>query len=539
VRAFIRAAQAVALLVGFYVMGFVVLAGLVVLDVVLFRLGNNGQAALRITSVFTTVVLMAMVQGAVAAIRIRKSNGSGVAVAADAEPELWERVQRLARAVGTRAPDEIRIDSEVGAAVWEHGHLFGLLPGKRRMVIGAPLLLALTPAQLDAVLAHEFGHYCNSDTRLGPVVGRGRVSVLTALRAAERAAYGIPKHDGRRRFASPFAGGSPALFRGYAHIFFTLTEATSRQQEYAADLISARIAGSRNAAAALAELPAISAAYRFYLERYALSGLSLGLLPEPAQVIGGFGALLADPQRAQEIDAVRRNPPDEKPGRFDTHPPLSARIAALRALPDEEGAAETVTETESEKVTASKPGLGPGLSGERAVGILRDRHSILAAAGAAMLGDRAAGTRSVAWDGLIDAVAADQAERAAGPLQEAVRAVTALAAPTTRDLLDAVDAGGLEQILHRLPASDPAQPATGPAAREFAKTALARLLPDWVLAELAERERVSWTHSWSRFAELQAPAGLIPALEEAVDALVALKPDTAPLRTILEGRMAA
>ena len=516
-RASFRAAQAVALLVGFYLMGLALIAGLVVLDVLLVRLGDKGQTALRFTSVFTFAVLMAMGRGAGAAIRIRERNAPGVAVAPDAEPELWERVQRLATAVGTRGPDEIRIDSEVGAAVWEHGHLLGLLPGKRRMIIGAPLLLALTPVQLDAVLAHEFGHYRNSDTRLGPVVGRGRVSVLAALRAAERAAYGIPKIKGRRRFTSPFTSGTPVVFRGYAHMFFSLTETTSRQQEYAADLISARIAGAQNAAAALAELPAISAAYRFYLERYALSGLNLRLLPEPSQVIGGFGALLADPQRAREIDAVRRNPPDEKPGRYDTHPPLSARIAALRALPDEGHAAGTAP------------------SGERAVGILRDRQSILAAVGAVMLGARAAGTRRVGWDDLIDAVTADQAERAAASLRDAVRAVTAVAAPMTRDLLDAVDAGGLRQILQRLPASDAAWTASGPAAREFAKTTLARLLPDWVLAELAERKQVFWTHSWSRFADLRAPAGLIPALEEAVEALVAPRPDTAPLRKILEG----
>jgi Zn-dependent protease with chaperone function len=506
----------VALLLGFYVMGFGLLAGLVVLDVVLYRLNNTGQAVLRL-SAFEGIVLIAMVHGVGAAIKPGGKDGPGVAITPDAEPELWERVRRVAGAVGTRGPDGIRIDSSCSAAVWEHGHMLGLLPGKRRMVIGAPLLLALSPSQLDAVLAHEFGHYTNSDTRLGPVVGRGRVSVLAALRTAERAAYADPRVKMRWRYRAPGGRFVPIVFRGYAHMFFSLTEATSRRQEYAADLISARIAGRENIAAALAELPALSAAFRFYVERYVLSGLQLGLLPEPEQVIGGFSALLADPQRAREIDEVRRNPPDEKPGPYDTHPPLSARIAALRALPDDGHTA---------MFSAS----------ERAVEMLRDRRSVLAAVGAMMLGERATGATAAGWDHLIDAVTTDQAERAAAPLQEAVMAVTGVAAPTPRDLLDAIDAGVFEQILNRLPPPDPALRETGPAARELAKSALARLLPDWVLAELAEREEVSWTHSWSRFADLQAPAGLITALEEAVDALVDLKPDTAPLRTILERR---
>jgi Zn-dependent protease with chaperone function len=520
VHASVRAAQAVALLIGFYVIGFCVLAGLVVLDIILFRLGDTGQQLLRFTLLFTLTVFFTVVRGALAAIRIGKTSGPGVTVAVDAEPALWERVRRVARAVGTRGPDEIRIDSEVGAAVWEHGHLLGLLPGKRRMVIGAPLLLALSPTQLDAVLAHEFGHYSNSDTRLGALAGRGRVSVMATLRVAERVAYGSPQTKGERRFRLPWALWIPVVFRTYAHMFLSLTEATSRQQEYAADLISARIAGRENTAAALAELPAISAAYRFYLDRYALSGLCLGLLPEPPQVIGGFSGLLSDPRRAREIDAVRRNPPDERPGRYDTHPPLSARIAALRALPDDGRTA------------------GPSAD-ERAAAILKDQSGIFAAVGAAMLGDQATGVTRVDWDELIEAVAIHQARQAAAPLQEAVTAVTAVATPTPLVLLDAIDTGGLGQILRRLPASDPAHRTTGPVARELAKSTLARLLPDWVLADLGERREVSWTHCWSQFAELQAPAGLIATLDEAVDALVALKPDTAPLRKLLEARQTA
>jgi hypothetical protein len=41
----------------------------------------------------------------------------GVIITPEQAPRLWEEVRTLARAAGTRAPDEIRVVAEVNAAV--------------------------------------------------------------------------------------------------------------------------------------------------------------------------------------------------------------------------------------------------------------------------------------------------------------------------------------------------------------------------------------------------------------------------------------
>src|SRR5262249_25010290 len=145
-------------------------------------------------------------------------------------------------------PVEIRLDGDVNAGVWEDAHLLGIIPGKRRMVIGLPLMLALTPAQFDAVIAHEIGHYSSGHTKVRPLVGRARASVISPPRAA---------HSGRGTRHLPGADMFQAIFSWYAKRVLSVTEAASREQEYAADRVAADIAGHANAAAALQELPVI------------------------------------------------------------------------------------------------------------------------------------------------------------------------------------------------------------------------------------------------------------------------------------------
>ena len=363
---------------------------------------------------------------------------------------------------------------------------------------------------MDAVIAHELGHYGNYDTRLGPVVNRGRAGILTALRAAERS---VPVVSASRaphtRYAPQGWWYLVLALRVYAHVFFSLTQATSRAQEYAADRASARVSGRDNTVSALAEIPVVASAYRFYLDNYVFWGLPLGLVPEPEQVIGGFSCLIADPQRADWFERLRSTAATAgKTGRFDSHPPLSDRLAALRALPGGDRRPD-------------------GPDGRRAVELLRDQRAVLVAAGEQILGPAAAGKTPVDWESLADTAMFHHTDRAAAPLIDAVAAVTGGSAPTPESLLDAVDAGRLAEILDRL--------ATSGTTSQDTATVLVRPLRAWILMRLAERGLVRWVHSWSRPAVLQAPPGLPAALDAALAVLLGPEPDTAPLRAVLSG----
>ena len=99
------------------------------------------------------------------------------AVSRDEDPgRLWDRVDCLARRVGTRPPAELRLTAEPNAGVVEETRWLGLIPITRRMYLGIPLLYALPPGQLDAVICHELGHYSRGHTRAGAVCYRAHVA---------------------------------------------------------------------------------------------------------------------------------------------------------------------------------------------------------------------------------------------------------------------------------------------------------------------------------------------------------------------------
>jgi Zn-dependent protease with chaperone function len=512
-RTFGRALQIVALLLGFYVLCALLIIVLIILDVLAAdNIGNvpGGGRLVVILVIATVSAIIIVIRGVFVSTRVKRKDLPGVVVPPAAEPVLWQHVRNLAAAAGTRPPAEIRLVTDVNAAVLEHAHLFGLLPGKRRMLIGVPFLLALPLPQFDAVIGHELGHYSGRDVRLGPLTARAREGVTGALRAVAG--------NGTKRGAMSRMPGSDifaAIFRAYASLVFTQTFATSRRQEFAADRFAASIAGRANAAIAIGDIPVIHAAYVFYLNRYVTAGLPLGFAPPPAEIIGGFRYLVEDPTRMAEIAELRENPRPEKTHKWDSHPPISERVAAIMALPDDGRPVDT--------------------SGHRAIELLANPAVPLAALGITLLGDKAAGKTAVDWETAAAHVGAHALHERSRLIVDIVRITIGRPARLT-DFLDLVDAGRLDEMLSQIPRSEAAKKvnATGRAAREFSKTQLASMLDAWARLELIGSGRARIRHSWSdTLGRLDAAPGTLAGLSAGIDAVLATYPMTAPLRAAL------
>jgi Zn-dependent protease with chaperone function len=523
-RTFARALQIVALLLGFYALCVLLIAGLIVLDVLAVKASDHVPGLGRFVAVLVVATIGACVivlRGVFVSTRVRRRHLPGIVVSRTDEPALWQRVVDLARAAGTRPPREIRLAPDVNAAVMENAHLVGLLPGKRRMIIGVPLLLSLPLPQFDAVIGHELGHYSGRDVRLGPLTARTRQSVLSALRAVHGKKK-APKKPGKRQYRLRWPGHQvfAAIFTAYANLVFTATYAAGRRQELAADRFAVSIAGRENAAAALREIPVIDASYDFYLDRYVGAGLAVGLLPPPSQVLGGFGDFIGDPRRSSEMSELRDAPREETAHKYDSHPPTSERVAAILALPDD--------------------GRGLDESAVRAVSLLADPDRVLTAVGVSLLGDQAAGKTTADWETIARAVGVTSAKERARPLVDVVGSLIGRP-PRVADLLDLVDAGRLDEVLDKIPPSEAARrtKATGRAAREFAKTALGSMLGGWAVTDLIQGGRVSIRHDWSQVSgEPVMPDGLGEALDKGIEAVIAMDPEAAPLREALAEREA-
>jgi Zn-dependent protease with chaperone function len=304
-----RAALAVVLLAGFYLIVAAITAGIVVLDYFCVRYGHAGGFKV---AAFATLGGLAMLRGVFVVGLRRDAEQPGVAVTPHDEPELWRTVTELAARVRTRVPDEIRLVPDVNAAVSEDARLLGLIRGRRHMYVGVPLMLTLGADELRAVLCHELGHYSGSHTRLGGITYRGRTSLI---RTIERL-------------------GGHAIIRGvfllYAKLYLRVSQAVSRRQELEADAAAVAIAGRRPMGDALRKVRASAATWEFYVNTHCrLIGPAQA---RPADLFAGFYSLFHEPSMGAELAKLVEAPEERSP--YDSHPSLAERLAAIERLPE-------------------------------------------------------------------------------------------------------------------------------------------------------------------------------------------------------------
>ncbi len=458
----LRAALAAALLAGFYLLAFGIIGGLGWLAVWMWRT-HAGAGAGKLS-----YLVLALAAGVVVAlwkvVRSKPEPPEGVVLDERQAPELWATVRELAGVVQTRTPDEIRLVAEVNAAVTEDSRLLGLQAGRRYLYLGVPLLQALTVAQLRSVLAHELGHYSHGHTRLGELTYRGQAAIIQTINQV-----GPRSLTGR-------------LFRLYARLYFLVSLAVSRRMELEADQASVRVAGRDAAAAALRELPVITAAWGFYLNNYVGWGLDSGAAP--TGVLAGFDRLLA--ARGGELAKLRDEGPDDERSWWDSHPPIAARIALIEQQPQ-------------------LPGI---VDGRPAVTLVAGLDSLLDTVEQATF-DFGKRTR-VSFDEYTSRAMQAGSQRDADVLYRA----SARGGDAGQGNLDAVlrllESGRRDELMQAL--FRPAELADA----EAAAAQFASLLDSAISVALVRAGAASWRHSWSEPAVLVGQDGRPVAVEELV-----------------------
>ncbi|MFE7935641.1 M48 family metalloprotease, partial [Streptomyces sp. NPDC057456] len=489
----LRALHSLVLLVGFWLMGAMLLVAMTVVDWLLVTRVFTAEAAWGggVVFVVTGLVAVAILKGMFAFVGAGRlgSVPHAVAVGPQDQPELWEQVRAAAEVAGERPPEELYLVADVNAGVSEQSRLLGLLSGPRRMLLGVPLLAGLTVPRLRAVLAHEFGHYANLDTRrLGAVTMRGRAAVLHTVEAFR---------DGSTRLH--FVIGS--LYAGYARMFLRASQAVARQQELAADQMAARDARRDATAEGGRLLPILGAAHAYYLKTYASMGGPLDALPPVGQVHGGFHQMLAalTQERLAALGAGTRPP---QPHQYDSHPPDGERIALIEQLPSD--------------------GRPDGSADEpAALTLLRDRERVFTELEARTLPPETSRLRRMTWDDLVMARALADADGWARPLRVAVeRALRSAehgadgagsarrdapaeveasdALPELEGVLDAFDNGLLWMATaDRMPKPHQASRLVGASARNFIRPRIFDGLAGMVHLRLAETGHATSDIAWA------------------------------------------
>ncbi|MFJ9678448.1 M48 family metallopeptidase [Streptomyces sp. NPDC101194] len=524
----LRAVRAVALLAGFHLLGVLLLAALCVADWAVFRWTWLPVAVMFLAR--TSVPAFSIVRSMSLPRTPEHEDVRGLRVDDSRQPRLWAMVRDLADRTGTRAPDDLVLTAEVNASAVEHTRYLGLVAGRRRLLVGVPLLAGMSEAQLRFVLAYEMSRYAHSDTRLAAVVTLGRDRTARAVahfreqadkavarereRQERKAARARAKGRKPRKIDPGHAGASyrllAARYQRYQRFCTRVTMSDIGRAKAAADVAAARIAGRDVSACALREFQILGRTHEEYMDSYALLGVEAGLLPLPGQVLGGLRHVLA--ARRYELDEMRDSLPPGA-GTSRTHGLFTERIARIEALPDDGRAPAPVA---------------PALD------LLVDTERTLAAVEEQVLAPELLRLRRVDWPDLLHESAAAHEETTARYMVRAVASVTG-GDGSVAEALDAVDAGAQWQIADRLHESAKARQATGRAAREFARHAFRFGLRKLAEAEYVRQGRARWRLPWTDDgASLELPPGHAELLPAALDASVADVPDTQPLRALLD-----
>lgn len=242
---------------------------------------------------------------------------------------LFELAERFRRTLKAPRADAVVLTDGFNAAVVQHPRLGVMGWHKNYLVVGLPLLQALSPEQLQAVLAHEFGHISRAHGRVGGWVYRVRQSWIQLMTRLEQR-----RHWGSWIFR-PF-------FVWYVPYFDAYSFVLRRAQEYEADRDAARLVGTRQAADALIA----TIAYAAFLNERFWPGLlkRANDAPTPPAPYQELPQALRRGWRPVEAHGWVQQALQEETGTTDSHPALRDRLAALGQemrpveLPDETAA---------------------------------------------------------------------------------------------------------------------------------------------------------------------------------------------------------
>lgn len=253
------------------------------------------------------------------ALWVRFEAPGGIPLPPENFPELHETLARIRTQVKGPRLHQVLLDDRFNASITQVPRLGVLGWHRNYLVLGLPLLLALPREEVEAVLAHEYGHLSGAHGKFGSWIYRIRITWMRLMAAFQEG-----------------SGAGTALvqkfFDWYAPYFHGYSFALARANEYEADRAAAQVAGPEIAGSALVRISILAP----WLDSEYWPGLYAGADDSPEPLGDPFRGLASpgfapDGPRAGEIleGALK-----EETGVADTHPALRDRLAALGVSPE-------------------------------------------------------------------------------------------------------------------------------------------------------------------------------------------------------------
>jgi Zn-dependent protease with chaperone function len=253
--------------------------------------------------------------------RIEFHSPEGYTLIREEAPKLFAMIDGLTSQLRAPAVHHVLLTDEFNASIVQVPR-FGLLGrASNYLVIGLPLMQALSPDQFKAVLAHEIAHLSGNHGRFSSWVYRVRQTWITVLENVD----------------DPARGGGFVFWRflrWYAPFFSAYSFVLARSNEYVADRTAADAVGAR----ALADALIATRIKASFVQNHFWPSVFNKAICEPKPPRAPHAAMFhALPKAPFGHDAERwfEEALAERTTFADTHPSLASRLSALgfRAAP--------------------------------------------------------------------------------------------------------------------------------------------------------------------------------------------------------------
>ncbi len=300
---------------GFALLGYGYLAGILALLVLLLGASALSVIYLKAAGLKILFVTAPFVWLVVRSCWVDMKAPPGLPVTQRAAPALFEHINALRRKLRAPRFHRVLITDEFNAGVVQVPRLGPVGWHANHLLLGMPLLKSVTPEQLDAILAHEFGHLAGGHARFGNWLYRLRRIWSQLLDELER-----------RR--SPGLVLFRRFFEWYVPRFNAYSFPLARANEYEADAAAVR-ATSPEALAQALTTTAVVGRYlgsRYWPQVFARADST----PQPSFLpFAAFGGALAPELSDKEVDEWTRDALAQSTDSADTHPGLGDRLRAF------------------------------------------------------------------------------------------------------------------------------------------------------------------------------------------------------------------
>jgi len=295
---------------------FTVLAALAAILALLGLAASSGKHLHVIGKLAFPLLLLAGV--ILRSLWVRLAEPEGRVLAPQEVPELFAAIADLRRRLRGPRIHRVLLTDEYNASVTQTPRLGLFGWQKNHLILGLPLMHALSPEQFRAVLAHEYGHLAGAHSRFSGWIYRIRKSWHQLMEALDQ--------QGRATFLFK------KFFDWYSPFFAAYSFVLARANEYQADRAAKDLVGAHHAADALINFSIKSTLLheRFWPRVHERADREAAPAFGPySQMAGTLNQLLATEQADQWLGAELAR----KTGSDDTHPCLTDRLRALGQAP--------------------------------------------------------------------------------------------------------------------------------------------------------------------------------------------------------------